>query len=207
MLLGLFWLKSWSDFINSKTKCYIFRKGLYLQAIRYSMKNYFFLIIVILLSSCANEEKKTGGLYYKCNVDDLVGWVDNPTIIKNIARSGVYCAKTDSLNPYSLAFVNKMAAINDRPLKKCKYSAWVLAKNLNIESKLVTVITDPSGQNLFWNGSSVKDFVKKPNEWVLITGEIDLSKYNMPNNVIRLFGWNMGKEPVYFDDFELEFFE
>jgi hypothetical protein len=72
---------------------------------------------------------------------------------------------------------------------------------------LVTVITDQSGQNLFWNGSSIKDFVKKPNEWVMISGEIDLSKYNMPNNVFRLFGWNIGKEPVYFDDFEVEFFE
>ena len=167
-------------------------------------------LVLLILSGCS--DKKQEGLHFFNDFEAIQGWVKAPTIptlAKGTAYSGNFALRLDSVEAFSHAFQLKFKDISSKPLRKVKFSVFVMFTNPNAQAKLVFAIDGVDKPNLLWNGLHLQDYVKEPNKWVQVSGEINLEKdgVNSRDNTAILYVWNTGKEVVFADDFDLEFFE
>lgn len=170
------------------------------------------LLIVFTLSlsifSCKspNTQKEKEGGIIKNNIDCLFGYNNTINITQGKAHSGVYFSKIDTVNRFGLTFVKQIKDLYTGKVGSLKASVWVSAKSLNSDCKLVVATTNANGQSTSWNGFNLKEIIKTPSEWVEAKLDVDISAIN-PEDVLAIYVWNTGKEEVYVDDFEIEFFE
>lgn len=166
------------------------------------------LTLLISIFSCKNSKnnKANEGGIIKNNIDCLFGFNNNLNITQGKAHSGVYFSKIDTINRFSLTFVKQIKDIYTGKVGSLKASVWVSAKSLNFESKLVVATTNTQGQNTSWNNLNLKEIIKAPSDWVEAKLDVDINSIN-PEDNLAIYIWNTGKEEVYVDDFEIEFFE
>ncbi len=159
--------------------------------------------IFLMIISCGKPQKEG---YYFQDFENISQWFAEgatPQITNEIARSGEFCTKMDSLNPYSQSFAKKMSEIKAKGYKKVKVKVWGAISNTSARCKLV-VSVNINDQVLFWNGIPFNQFVSKPNTWGLITTEVDLEKYPGDGH-FKAYAIIDGKEKAYMDDVEIQF--
>ena len=64
--------------------------------------NLFGVLVLSILLSCSSDNKSD--LTFKNDIDQMAGWIKDPTIMKGEGHSGKYFLKVDSLMPYSFGF-------------------------------------------------------------------------------------------------------
>ena len=167
------------------------------------------LLVFTMLFSCSREEKKSK-LAFDNNIESIY-WGSSPNTIKFAnAHSGNYVCKLDKTNPFSQVFNIKVKDLSTKPLRRAKISAWFMLTGNYSEQNLVLDVRDSSmQQSLEWINTDAIDYVKDLNKWGKAELIVDLTKKNRnnPNNVFRIYASNGKEEPIYVDDFEIQFEE
>lgn len=169
--------------------------------------NTLLLIFVILFASCAKDKKNE--LEYFNDLENVKGWTggknNEETIIKGLAHSGQYISKTDSLYKYSFGFTIKLSDLAEQPIKKVKASMWVNVPDIRSDAGLVITL-DSAGKNISWTSKSIKDFVKKTDEWTEVSSEVQFPEMKTSKDYsVSAYIWNTGKFPVLADDTRIQF--
>jgi len=160
-------------------------------------------LLLIILFSCSSDKKND--LTFKNDIDQMAGWIKDPTIMKGEGHSGKYFLKVDSLMPYSLGFNELLSNISSKPLKKINFSAWCKANTLTKNVVLVCDVVTKENQHIVYKGVSLKDYLKNPNEWMQISGDVNLPS-NLPADAkVLVYLWTPQKEVAYIDDYEISF--
>ncbi len=165
------------------------------------------LISAILFASCAKDKKNE--LVYFNDLENIKGWTggknNEETILKGLARSGQFSSKTDSLFQYGVGFTIKLSDLSEQPVKKVKASIWVNVPDIRSEAALI-ISVDSAGKNISWTSKSIKDFVKKTDEWTEVISEVQFPEMKTSKDYsLTTYIWNTGKFPVLADDSRIEF--
>lgn len=165
------------------------------------------LVSVILFASCAKDKKNE--LEFYNDFENVKGWTggknNDETIIKGLAHSGQYVSKTDSIYQYGFGFRINLSDLAEQPVKKVKASIWISVPDIRSDAGLVIAL-DSAGKNISWTSKSIKDFVKKTDEWTEVISEVQFPEMKTSKDYsVTAYIWNTGKFPVLSDDIRVEF--
>lgn len=177
------------------------------------MKNLKILSVIIcamiLFSACSgnkeevkNENKPVAGVF--SSDLEATGWMNQFTLCKDVAHSGRYSSRVDSVNQFSFGFREFASIIGDTIPKKVDIDFWMLCLQTGIKSTLVLSI-DSVDKNIFWHGIELADSVKTPNKWQEIKTTVDLPENIMATDKISIYVWNKEKRTFYIDDLKVTF--
>ena len=168
------------------------------------MKKIIGLCILISCIGCTNNKQK--GLVYYNDFENIKGWSD-VLLEKKPVHSGIYSNRLDSVNFYGKTFKLTFKEISDQAIKKVKINFWVYLLDSNSKGKLVMEIDQPDKKNVFWIAKNIEDYVKKSGEWTEVTLEFTFVKKEimLPENIIKIYPWNLSKKVMYIDDVRIEF--
>ncbi len=177
------------------------------------MKNLKILSVIIgamiLFSACSgnkeevkNENKAVAGVF--SSDLEATGWMNLFTLSKDVAHSGRYSSRVDSINQFSFGFREFASIIADTIPKKVDIDFWMLCLQTGIKSTLVLSI-DSVDKNIFWHGIELADSVKAPNKWQEIKATVDLPENIMATDKISIYVWNKEKRTFYIDDLKVTF--
>ena len=123
-----------------------------MKQVNYLLKKVLLLITIITtLVSCKENKTPQEGYYFQ-DFENMSQWfAETPQITNEIAKSGEFCTKMDSVNPYSQSFAKKMSEIKAKGYKKVKVKAWGAISNTSARCKLIVSINS-GDQVFFWNG-------------------------------------------------------
>ena len=168
------------------------------------MKKITCLCIFISCIGCTNNKQK--GLVYYNDFETIKSWSD-VLLEKKPVHSGIYSNRLDSVNFYGESFKLTFKEISDQVVKKVKINFWVYLHDSSSKGKLVVEINQPDKKNVFWIAKNIEDFDKKPSQWTEVTLEFTFVKKEimLPENVIKIYPWNLSKKEMYIDDVRIEF--
>lgn len=168
------------------------------------MKAFLTFCIMLIFFSCNNNKQQ--GLVYFNNFESIKGW-SKLQLEKTTVHSGVYANQLDVENPYGETFELPFKEIAEQQLKKVRVKFWTLLPDTSVKAKLVIEINQPDKKNVFWIAKSIEDYVKTPGTWTEVALEFTLPDKSIisPENFIKIFPWNLGKQILYVDDFRIEF--
>ncbi len=174
------------------------------------MKNsilYLSIITLILLSACTNEKSKIvsepGATEISSDLENI-SWMNQYTLVKEVAHSGRFSSKVDSINRFSFGFSNTFMHISDTLPLSVDVSAWIYYSQKDINNSLVLSI-DSSGNNIYYKGIPLTDSIKAINTWQQIKTTFELPKRILPSELLKIYVWNNDKNPFYVDDLKLIF--
>jgi hypothetical protein len=165
------------------------------------------IISLCILLSCAGcKSNKQTGLKYYNDFESIKGWTE-VLLEKKPVHSGIYSNRLDTVNRYGETFKLTFKEISDRLLKKAKVSFWVFLPDAMSKAKLVMQIDQPDKKNLFWTAKNIEDFVKTPGQWTEVKFEFSFvnKDFLLPQNIIKIYSWNIGKDKIFIDDIRIEF--
>ncbi|OIP02072.1 MAG: hypothetical protein AUJ97_06460 [Bacteroidetes bacterium CG2_30_32_10] len=171
--------------------------------------NLFALIaLATLLFACSSDEDKKNPLTITNDIDQMVGWVQHPTIIKGDAHSGKYMIKVDSILPYGLGLYLIAEDFPTKIAKSINASIWGKLTKLNDSISLVIDLSS-KGQSITYNSSNFNNYIKKTGEWEKVDVSINIPK-NLPlDATLKIYIWDPQKTntTAFGDDFEITFIE
>lgn len=163
------------------------------------------LSAMAFMYACSMEVKTDASKTHSYSSDmEYEKWTGAASLVSDMAHSGKFSCRVDSLNPYSFGFVENLKNINDTILPYTNISVWVNYPATGIKSNLVISI-DSSGKNIFWLGIPLKDSITVANQWKEIKATVTLPENVMPDNKIVVYVWSEDKRSFYIDDLKVEF--
>ncbi len=156
------------------------------------------ITLATLLTACGNDKQLPENTI-STDFESLGQWSKSAVIAKGIAHSGLYSTFTDSSHEYSQTFEVALADLPVKTPKKITVKAWVMGKSMNTDSKLV-VSVEKDGKSIAWQGDGVKPVIKAPMTWTEFQTSVNVGTTIPDGAILKIYGWNQGKEPVYFDD-------
>lgn len=165
---------------------------------------------VIMLSACSggkngkdNNKNKPGYTSFSSDLE-ATSWMNQNTLTRELAHSGKFSSRVDSLAQYSFGFVNSFMNISDTLPEKVDVDFWLFYPQTGIKSNLVISI-DSVEKNIFWAGIDLKDSVTTPNQWKEIKATVKLPTNIMPTDKIKVYVLNNDKRALYIDDLTVTF--
>lgn len=175
-------------------------------------KSSFFYLLLFLgaalcLPSCKDEKHKAGNSA-NLHVNDFeshFGYI--PRVQKGKAHSGEFYYAMDSTTEFSLTFMEKFGNISKSSYAKMKFSSSLFFTAQENNVALTIQIWDATGNPVKVESKTigVKDIGL--NKWGEASVELSLSNLYAPNNEVRCFVYNPGRQNVYIDDMQVEFFQ
>jgi hypothetical protein len=168
------------------------------------------LIIVFtiaLLASCSENKSNNGqapGTKLVSNDLENNSWMNQNTLVKDVAHSGRYSSKLDSLNQFSFGFSNNFASISDTLPISVDVSCWLYFPQNGIKTSLVLSV-DSANKSIYWKAIILTDSVKTANQWKEIKATLEIPKKIMPTDNLKIYVWSSDKRTFYMDDFSLLF--
>lgn len=166
------------------------------------------IALATLLFACSSDEDKKNPLTITNDIDQMVGWIQHPSIIKGDAHSGKYMCKVDATLPYSIGLNLNLEDFPIRNPKSIDASVWGKITKINDSISLVIDLSS-NGQSIINIGSNFNNFIKKIGEWEKVDVSINIPK-NLPSDaVLKVYIWNFQKTntTAFGDDFEIIFNE
>jgi hypothetical protein len=166
------------------------------------MKNLLYLVVIAaLFTSCGGSDNKNE---FRNDFDQIADWgFNSPMLKKGDAHSGVYYCGMDSTNDFSLTFQRAIKDLPKPDFKKLNISAWVRSASLDSKASLIVSIDSQSG-SVKYVGISLLDFAIEPNKWTEIKGTLEAPANVSPDNVLKVYLYNAGKEKVDIDDIRFD---
>ncbi len=170
------------------------------------MKKIYFLLFITftcMFFSCSSD-KKNDALIITNNIDQMVGWAQNPSIIKGESHSGNYMCKVDAYTPYSFGLSLSSEDFPTKKAKSVKASVWGKLFNQNDSISLVVELVS-KGQFVGWTGIAFSNAISNTNEWGKVEVSLDIPKNIPAETFLRVYVWSTKKTPAYgvCDDFEI----
>jgi len=175
------------------------------------MKKFIILAVIIcavlLIAACSggkDKDAKVPGVTTFTNDMESTGWINQYTLSKEIAHSGKFSSRIDSIMQYSFGFSEFFKNISDTLPEQVNIDLWLLYPQTGINSTLVVSI-DSIGKSIFWTGQELKDSVKTANQWKEVKTSFTLPVNIMPTDKISIYVWNKDKKAFYIDDMKVSF--
>jgi hypothetical protein len=137
------------------------------------------------------------------NLEDI-SWMNQSTLSKDVAHSGRFSSKIDSVNQFSFGYSAPFNVISDTLPISVDVSAWIFFPQLKINGSIVISI-DSVSKNIFWKGIPIKDSIKYANQWQEIKATFEIPKKILPTDNVKIYVWNDDKRTFYMDDLSLLF--
>jgi hypothetical protein len=165
------------------------------------------LLLISFLSACSGNKSGNdsvpGSKLISSNLEDLC-WMNQFTLVKDVAHSGKFSSKLDSINQFSFGYSNTFNNISDTLPLSVDVDVWVYYPQTGINSSVVLSI-DSVGKNIYWKGIPLKDSISVTNQWKQIKGTFEIPKKIMPTDNIKIYVWSSDKKSFYMDDLKLVF--
>jgi hypothetical protein len=166
------------------------------------------ITVMVLFSACSgnrsnNPAGEPGSKLISSDLEN-VSWINQNTLSKDIAHSGVYSSKLDTTCPYSFGFSNNFKILGDTLPTSVDVNVWVLFPELKIKSCVVVSI-DSVNKNIFWKGIPINDSIKTVNQWQQIKTNFELPKKIMSTDNVKIYVWSNDKRTFYMDDISILF--
>jgi hypothetical protein len=163
------------------------------------------LFAIVVLSACSGNKPDTGPgtKMIASNLEDL-SWMNQFTLVKDVAHSGKFSSKLDSVNQFSFGYSAPFNNISDTLPMSIDVSVWIYYTQLKISSSIVISI-DSIGKNIFWKGIPLNDTIKTANQWQEVKATFEIPKKVMPTDNVKIYVWNTDKRTFYMDDLKLLF--
>lgn len=120
------------------------------------------------------------------------------------AHSGKYVTIADTVDIYSRGFTKKISNIQ-LPVKVLTINAWYYSNSENIKAGLICSFENVDSLYMIKKMKLPASAV--PNQWNKITFNVMFPPEHSPADVIKIYMLNEGKEKIYADDFDIQFYE
>ncbi len=163
------------------------------------------ILFLFAICSCSQHKAKSepGTISFSNDMENA-SWINQFTLVKDVAHSGLLSSKTDSAHRYSFGYSDVFRNISDTLPKKVNVDVWVYFTQFNIKGSLVCSI-DSKGKNVYWKGITLSDSVKNANLWKEIKADFELPDNLLPNDKISIYAWNDDIPAFYMDDLKVTF--
>jgi hypothetical protein len=165
------------------------------------------LVVMVMFVSCSEKNKPVEhepGTILVANDLENMAWINLQTLSKDVAHSGRFSSRLDSLTEFSFGYSNTFSNLSDTLPFSVDVSLWIYYPELKINSSLVISI-DSVNKNIFWKGIPLIDSIKTANQWQKINVTFELPKKIMPTDQLRIYVLNNEKRKFYMDDLSLLF--
>lgn len=145
-------------------------------------------------------EKASPLAYYADNMESQTQSFQIHKIIESdIAHSGKHVCLLDKKNQCSNTFSDRAGAFPAQAaVKAC---GWVYAETKNISCLFVVSVENAKGAYIY-KVSDLKEMAVE-GKWFQVCSEIKLPAETSPQDAIKVYFWNQGKENIYIDDMEV----
>jgi hypothetical protein len=163
------------------------------------------LCVIAFLSACSGNKSnlEPGTKKISSNLEDL-SWMNQFTLVKDVAHSGRFSSKLDSVNQFSFGYSGTFNSISDTLPASVDVSVWVYYPQTGINGSIVISI-DSVNKNIYWKGIPLKDSIKTANQWQEVKGSFEIPKKIMPTDNVKIYVWSSDKRSFYMDDLTLLF--
>jgi hypothetical protein len=164
------------------------------------------LVVMVVFAACSGNksaEREPGSILVKSDLENLA-WINQNTLSKDVAHSGMFSSKLDSLTEFSYGYSSTFNNLSDTLPVSVDVSVWIYYSQLKINSSLVISI-DSVSKNIFWKGVPLADSIKAANQWQEIKVTFELPKKIMPTDNLKIYVLNAEKRNFYMDDLSLLF--
>ena len=165
------------------------------------------LMATIFFTACSgnkNEKNTEPGTTLISSDLEQLAWINQSTLVKDIAHSGKFSSRLDSVTQFSFGYENTFSDFCDSMPLSVDVSVWINYSQLGINSSLVMSI-DTIGKNIYWKGYPLKDSIKNINQWQEIKAGFEIPKNILPNHKIKFYVWNPDNKTFYMDDLKMQF--
>lgn len=138
----------------------------------------------------------------------LVDWSFNQAnICKSPTDSTNYCYKFSEGEEWGPGFKGTLQKYKCSKHDFINITAKLYSENLPKDATIVLTLMDKNDSLISWIGASSKDFYDVKNKWQTINLAARLTDINLPKDSVyfNTYIWNVGKSPIYLDDFCVRF--
>jgi hypothetical protein len=175
------------------------------------MRNLLYGVLALALVSCGEKAaNKPAGLLAENDFESLDGWssgVNNPSLTKEQAHSGVYSVKVNPGIDYSLGYNNQLGKVSATRIHKMKLHAWVRLPNDKTTVLLVgEVKNEGAPKSVVWEGLDLlkEAQTKGFDKWIEVEKTFDLPESVTYNSQLLVYLWRGGStQPAYLDDLQI----
>ncbi len=171
-----------------------------MKAKKYIIIIFLLTVTVLFLNACSSKNRNDGTYFY--DFDELVPFVNDPSISNSSAHSRIFSVKIDEYIPYGVAFKAKFNTLKKSTVSKVRITAWVKVDDMRAMGNIVCAV-DENDKTVLWNAIDLRTFIKNPKEWTEVSGDFDLSKWNKPDNMLVIYPMFKGKGTIWVDDMEI----
>jgi len=129
-------------------------------------------------------------------------------IIDTLASKGTSSFLLNESTPFSPTFKKKYTDITNKSYIWIKASVWVYLTAPYTESNSALVIsTESDGKSYKYLMTDYVNFNIIPNKWTEIQLDYLTPELKNKNDIIKVYFWNIGSQPVLIDNFKITIFE
>jgi hypothetical protein len=117
----------------------------------------------------------------------------------NFAYSGKFSFRMDAKTEYSPAFVIRVADVNNSKFDRIKVSLWAFSPDVITNMPIVISIENNKKGGYIWASSHIENFIE-PKKWGQAFFNFEVPEILSPDDVLKIYIWNVGKNVIYIDD-------
>jgi hypothetical protein len=137
------------------------------------------------------------------NFEDSLDWGASNTITEEDYFSGRRCVKISSIAEFSPSYVLSFKDMIDKKTAFVRVNMMTKSMNENSEALLV-VSFETANQRIFsYNTSTILIDESEKGKWKKMSYSVKVP-YLSGEGVMKIYGWNFTKYPVYLDDIQIE---
>lgn len=169
----------------------------------------FILVISInFITSCSIADEGNPVTEFELNYDVIAHYSgENASLIKtDLAKTGNYCVQTDSSILYSSGYISKLKDLDKQIPNKISVEGYFMTKSNINDGAFVISVENPNAELISYQIAKTSELVKQNGEWTQFNLVLELdSLSNNPENILKLYGWNQGKDKTFYDDIKVKF--
>lgn len=156
-------------------------------------------------------QKNNSRFYFETNNyfdKQLADWSFNQAnVFKSPTDSTNYCYKFNDSEEWGPGLNGTLQKYNCNKHDFINITAKLYSGNLTKDATIVLTLMDKNDSLISWIGASSKDFYDIKNKWQTINLAVRLTDIDLPNDSVyfNTYIWNVGKTPIYLDDFCVRF--
>lgn len=166
------------------------------------LKNLFFVFLSAILLSC-NSDVIQQHAHYENGFEEAKGFGNADGVQSIEKHSGSSALEMKADREWGPTFQQKVSELPIEDPKGVLISLWI-KPNVAMLKALLVVQVDSAGVNKFWEGKELGQQIFVASEWQQYQATLELKNVS-PDDEIKIFIWNIEKEHLFVDDWEIHF--
>lgn len=164
-----------------------------------------YIYLIIWFSGCDGSEKTQFALFFKSDIDNLIGWIDHPSFMRtDDAYSSMYVCRLngDLKKTYPFNLPNNQVKCGSSNIVEIKVAGMIYFQDQDGNCSLVAEIKEGEKVIKVYEKQFTKDEIKTKN-WtnVELIIPIKQDEYNKDEFKLSTYFRQNGSSEIYIDDF------